>query len=411
MSDMGLPSSEPLPTNISDLPPARQRHIRRRPRAASLAERQILLDSLLELSAPTLNFFLLSLLGSLIIGLSLYFNEPTILIFGLVASPFLRPVFGLALFPHSHKFSQWIKCLVSLLIPVFLTFFAGVLAGYLQKEGQTGRLDAIRFSAPYWLDLAAVALSSFLCVLILIRQGKLPRKIGIILTYEILFPIAVAGFALPLGYTRLWPDALLIGICHLVLSIFVAIIAFLILGFSPKHFTGWILAILPLVLSCALLIGALSLSGMELPLSFKPIPTSIANNNSTNTPKIMPSMTNSPKVMASPTASLITQTKTITPSITKSPTNTLSPTPSPTPQPTRFSIVVDSINGIVIRESADFQAPVIGYANDGAQIEVLNQSLSENNYLWYQVETETGVTGWLLSSLVNTQTPTPTRNN
>jgi len=65
----------------------------------------------------------------------------------------------------------------------------------------------------------------------------------------------------------------------------------------------------------------------------------------------------------------------------------------------------------VIRESADFQAPVIGYANDGAQIEVLNQSLSENNYLWYQVETETGVTGWLLSSLVNTQTPTPTRNN
>lgn len=408
---MGLPSSETLPTNINDLPPARQRHIRRRPRAASLAERQILLDSLLALSAPTLNFFLLSFFGSLIIGLSLYFNEPAILLLGLVALPFLRPVFGLALFPHANKFSHWIKCLVSLLIPVFLTFFAGLLAGYLQKEGQTGRLDAIRFSAPYWLDLAAVALSSFLCVLILIRQGKLPRKIGIILTYEILFPIAVAGFALPLGYAHLWPDALLIGVCHLVLSIFVAIIAFLILGFSPKHFTGWILAILPLVLSFALLIGALILSGIELPLSFKPIPTSITINNATNTPKIMPSMTSSSKVMVSPTASLITQTKTITPSITKSPTNTPSPTPSPTPQPTRFLIVVDSINGIVIRESADFQAQVIGYANDGAQIEVLNQSLSENNYLWYQVETETGVTGWLLSSLVKTQTPTPTRNN
>ncbi|MDY6847020.1 MAG: SH3 domain-containing protein [Chloroflexota bacterium] len=408
---MGLPSSETLPTDINDLPPARQRHIRRRPRAASLAERQILLDSLLALSAPTLNFFLLSFLGSLIIGLSLYFNEPAILLLGLVVLPFLRPVFGLALFPHAHKFSHWIKSLVSLLIPVILTFFAGVLAGYLLKEGQTSRLDAMRFSAPYWLDLAAVALSAFLCVLIIIRQGKLPRKIGIILTYEILFPIAVAGYALPLGFARLWPHALLIGICHLVLSIFVTIIAFLILGFSPKHFTGWILAILPLVLSFTLLIGALSLSGIELPLSIKPIPTSTTINNPTNTPKIMPSMTSSPKVMASPTASLITQTKTVTPSITNSPTNTPSPTPSPTPQPTRFSIVVDSYNGVVIRESADFQAQVIGYANDGAQIEVLNQSLSENGSLWYQVETETGVIGWLLSSMVNTQTPAPTRNN
>jgi hypothetical protein len=52
---MSLPSSEPLPEDINDLPPARQRHIRRLPRSATPAERQILLDSLVELSAPSLN--------------------------------------------------------------------------------------------------------------------------------------------------------------------------------------------------------------------------------------------------------------------------------------------------------------------------------------------------------------------
>jgi len=410
--DMGLPSSEPLPTTISDLPPARQRHIRRRPRAASLAERQILLDSLLDLSAPTLNFFLLSLLGSLTIGLALYFNEPVILIFGLVASPFLRPVFALALFPHAHKFRHWIKSLVSLIIPVLLAFLAGVLAGYLQKTGQINRLDGIRFSAPYWLDMAAVALSAFLCVFFLIRQGKLPRKMGVLLAYEILVPIALAGFSLPLGIARLWPNAILIAICHLVLAVFIAIIAFLILGFNPKHYTGWMLAILPLILSFTLVIGSLSLSGMTLPaFSFKPAPTSIPINDATHTPTKMPAGTNSPRVMTTPTERLMTQTSTVAPSLTSAPINTLSPTASPSPQPTRFSIIVDSNNGIVIRESADFQAPVVGYANDGTQFEVLNQSISENGSIWYQVTIETGEIGWLLASLANTETPTATENN
>jgi hypothetical protein len=330
-----------------------------------------------------------------------------------VASPFLRPVFALALFPHAHKFRHWIKSLVSLLIPVLLAFVAGILAGYLQKSGQINRLDGIRFSAPYWLDMVAVALSAFLCVFFLIRQGKLPRKMGVILAYEILVPIALAGFSLPLGIARLWPNAILIAICHLVLAVFIAIIAFLILGFSPKHYTGWMLAILPLILSFTLVIGSLSLSGMTLPdFSFKPAPTSIPNYDPTYTPTNLPTGTNTPRGMASPTEKLMTQTNTLAPSFTSAPTNTLSPTQkSPSPQPTRFSIIVDSINGIVIRESADFQAPVVGYANDGTQLEVLNQSISENGSIWYQVTIETGETGWLLASLANTETPTATENN
>jgi len=288
----------------------------------------------------------------------------------------------------------------------------GVLAGYLQKTGQINRLDAIRFSAPYWLDMAAVALSTFLCVFFMIRQGKLPRKIGVILAYEILFPIALAGFSLPLGLARLWPNAILIAICHLILAVFVAIIALLVLGFSPRHYTGWMLAILPLILSFTLVVGALSLSGMTLPsLSLKSTPTSIPINIATPTRTEMPKGTSTPKLIASPTERPSTQTNTVTLTVSSSPTNTLLPSPSPSPQPTRFSIIIDSLNGIVIRESADFTAEVVGYANDGAQYDVLDQSISENGSIWYQVEIETGETGWLLSSLANTQTPMPAENN
>jgi hypothetical protein len=402
---MSLPSSETLPTNINDLPPARQRHIRRQPRAASPAERGLLLDFLLDQTGPTLNFFLLSLFGSIIFGLSLYFNEPVWLIIGLTAFPLISPVFALALFPHSHKFNHWVKSLVSLSVALLLTFFAGVLAGYLQKAGHLGRLDALRFSAPYWLDLTAVIVSTVFCTLVLIREGQLPRKIGILLTYEILFPVAVAGFGFPLGLNALWPEALLLGLGHLVLAITVAIFSFLIFSFGPTRAAGWIFTFLALLLTGALLLTALApyLTDLGLPLSFNPSSTPTSINTSTK----QPSPTTSAKTALTLTATGITPTRTFTPTINPSPTNTISPSETPSPQPTTFFITVNSLNGLVIRVSADFEAPVVGYANDGDLYEVLNQSISPNGSIWYQVETDTGEFGWLLGSLVNTQTPIP----
>jgi len=406
---MSLPTSESLPTKMEELPPARQRHIRRHPRGASPAERGILLDSLLDQTGPTLNFYLLSFLGSLIFGLSLYFNEPVLLILGLAAFPFLRPVFALALFPHSQKFNHWIKALISILIPIFLAFLAGVFAGYLQKIGRIDRLEAIRFSAPYWLDLAAVAVGSFLCTMLLIRQGHLPRKISMVLAYEIFFPIAIGGFGFPLGINLIWPNALILGLCYLLLAVTIAIFSFLIFSYGPKNVTGWILAIISLLIAAASIFGILyiNLRDSKLTISSNPMPA----NTITNTATYNPSPTSSPTTIASITPTKIFQTRTNTPGITAIATNTISPSTTPSPMPTSFSIVINSINGLVIRESAGFEAPVIGYANDGDLFSVLNQNLSENGSLWYQVETSAGEIGWLLSSMVNTETPIATENN
>ena len=110
---MSLPSSEPLPDDIHELPPARQRHLRRMPRAASPAEWEILLESLLNLTRPTLEFFLLSLLGAAASGAALYFNEPLLLIVALVLLPFINPIFNLALYPASRKLGYALKSLIS----------------------------------------------------------------------------------------------------------------------------------------------------------------------------------------------------------------------------------------------------------------------------------------------------------
>ena len=117
---MSLPSSEHLPDQIRDLPPARQRHIRRRPASASPEEQQILLDDLVQLTTPHLNFFAMSLVGAAALGLALFLNEVVLLVLAVVIFPFLKPVFNLALIPTLPDTRRAIKSLLSSLFPLLL---------------------------------------------------------------------------------------------------------------------------------------------------------------------------------------------------------------------------------------------------------------------------------------------------
>lgn len=401
---MSLPNSEPLPDDINDLPPARQRHIRRLPRSATPAERQILLGSLVELTSPTLNFFIFTLIGALAVGAALYFNDPALLIISIIALPFLRPIFGLGLLPTNLKMGSGLKSVISLLISITLAVISGGLAGWMQKEGSLDHLGLYRFAMPYWLDLTILIAGTGLGALTLLRQGQLPRLIGALLSYEILVPLAAGGFGFVLGDIRLFPGALLTGLLHLGTAITVAIITFLLLGFLPKKAPGWLMTLVPLALILTVLLLVMNLGTYEIPAAMhaSPTPTVI----------VIPSRSPSPKVSASFTATSISQMPTATPSPSQSPTPTLTltqspkPTQTPTLEPTTYWGIVGSLTGAVIRELPDFEAEVITYANDGDIIEILDESLGEDGTRWFKVRTNSGVMGWLLSSLVNTPTPT-----
>lgn len=404
---MSLPSSEPLPDDINELPPARQRHLRRLPRTASPAEREILLESLLDLTGPRLDFFLLLILGSLASGAALYFNEPVLLILAIVTFPLLSPIFNLALLPPTLKMGQGVKALLVLAIAILLSFSTGVLTGWLAPSADPSRLAVLHFSAPYWLDAALVAGSTLLSCVIILRQDRLPHLAGALLSYEILLPLVLAGYGLMAGQAQLWPGALLTAGLHLGLALVVAVFTFALLGLVPDSWTGWLLALIPLALSMALLTATWFYHSQSGDLAPDPTATVMQAPGQTASPKAFETEGTSPAQPAtatlastpSPTATLLTLTateRTVTATIT--------------PAPTGYPAVVAAENGAVVREAPDFSSPVTTYVYDGEQITILSE-ITEGNTQWYEIETSVGEAGWLLGSLVNTPTPTPTSDS
>jgi len=397
---MNSPGNEPLPDDINDLPPARQRHIRRQPRSASEAEKQILLESLGRLTRPTLAFFFRSLLGAIVTGTAFYFEEPVVLIAAILIFPFLGPIFRLALFPNDHKIRDGFNALLSLVILFVITFISGTLAGWLNK---TPALMVIleRFATPYWLDLAVVAASTVLGVLILVQNGKLPELISVLLAFEILIPIASAGFSFPLGLAQLFPSALLVSMVHLGLALTAAMITLLWLGFPPKRWLGKLLFAASFIIT----IVAYALSAPVHPLwedtVGQPGPDSMF--------KTPPSQTAMAEIIPSKTSTATRIPSTLTPTITTRPSQTASPplTLTPTTEPTTFWANINPQEGVVIRETPEFGSPVISYASYLNLVEILQETRSNDGTLWYQVRTEGGDTGWLASVLVSTLTPQP----
>lgn len=401
---MSLPSSEPLPDDIHELPPARQRHLRRMPRAASLAEWQILLESLVKLTGPTLGYFFFSLLGPLAAGTAIYFNEPVLVIVAIVLFPFNSPIFDLALLPANQKIGPAVKSLLSLLTALALAFGAGMLTGWLAPDAALNRLSITHLSAPYWLNLAVVIGSAFACAFILLREDRLPRLTGALLSFEILLPVVLAGFGLMVGHQQLWPGALLIALLHLGLALVVASFTFILIGFAPRALPGWLYSLIPLVLTLALLTATLFYNGqLNLPWSADTsVPPTLAAQETE--PIISPS----PKAVEPSATPTDIPTATLQPTATPTPTEafTSTPTPTPTLAPTEVYGVVAAQNGAVVRDEPSFSAPILTYVNDGDQVVLLDEYL-DGNTRWFQVRTALNETGWLLGSLVNTPTPTP----
>lgn len=396
---MSLPSSERLPNDIIELPPARQRHIRRQPRSASIAERQLLLDSLIKLTAPTPAFFLRTLLGALATGGALYMNNPAILIIAIVALPFNAPLFGLALYPITLKGKHAVKSAISLLILLIFTFGAGALAGWLQPPLFFDRLSLYHFSALYWLYLVILGGSSLLSVLVLLRQGHLPGGMGVLLAYTQLLPFAVVGFGLTNGQPLLWTGALFVSLTHLGLGLIIALIGFLILGFPPRKIWGWLLGVLTLLVTAALIAISLvyTIDNTPQPEQASPAPTQIAISTSSPTQISINTATSLPTMVT------LTATWTASPTPTDIPTATV----TPTPEPTSYWGVVNTAQGAIIRENPSTDAQIITYTNNADLIEILGEETAPNGARWFNVRTTSGEIGWLLGSLVATQTPTP----
>lgn len=409
---MSLPSSEPLPDDINELTPARQRHLRRMPRSASPAEHDILMESLLSLTAPRLDFFLLLVLSALATSAALYFNESILLILAIIILPFLSPIFDLALLPSSLKPGNAAKSAIVLLISVIICFAAGALIGWLAPEANYSNLAVIHFARPYWLDAVLVAGSAVFCSIIILRQDRLPRLAGALLSYEILIPLTMAGYGLVVGHPQFWPGALLTAFLYIGLALVISIFTFIILGILPDSLTGWLITLLPLALSLALLTASLFLIPASMPLLADPTMTATQAPSQTPSPKAFEATATATKYPSTatlaftPTATEPGATPTMGTTTSTPDTPTPSVTATPTLAPTETVGIVYAENGAVVREGPDFSNPVVAYVYHGEKITILGEATSGYT-LWYEIEKSTGEIGWLLGSLVRIPTPSP----
>jgi hypothetical protein len=385
----------PLPQDLNDLPLARQRHIRRQPKAASSAERKILIESMIGLTSPNLIFFLLSFLSIIALGFALFLNQPALLILGIVFSPLLGPILGLALVPIHLNRGPGLKVLIATTVYLILTFLAGMIAGWGQKIGAIDQLGLARFGNLHWLDLIILGVSSILAAISIVRKGTLTRLIGVLLAYEIISPFALAGFALPLGMENFWPDALLVSLTHLFIAVVLALMTYLALGLLPQKATGWFLSLIPLAL-CMLMIVTSANTGQNALFDLTPPASATPQfKDASATPRV--NMSPSPPSSEVPSQfSTSTSISTTTQTPRPQPSATLTSTATATP----FIGLIESAAGVVVREQPNFQAEVIGYANDGDALEILGEIISEDVLGWFQVKVEDDQRGWIFGDYV-----------
>jgi hypothetical protein len=197
-----------------------------------------------------------------------------------------------------------------------------------------------------------------------------------------------------------WPGALLVALTHLGLALVVAILSVILIGFTPRGALGWLLALVPLALTAAILTATLFFN-QNFPVL---APTPTAQTSKT----VLMTQTPSPKAAKPSTTPTQAATATLaqTPSQTPTPEDTQTASPTPTQTPTVAYGIIEATQGALVRDEPSFEGLVVTYLYDGDQV-VLLREVMDGNTIWYEIQTADETTGWLLGSLINTPQPTP----
>jgi hypothetical protein len=210
---------------------------------------------------------------------------------------------------------------------------------------------------------------------------------GIALGYEILLPLGAAGLGLFLGEPELWGDALIIAGMHLMWAVVVGVATLAVMGFRP------------LIGSGRSLLAASVMMGLVVVLSVIGLGASVVASVPTPTPTSTATPTSTPTATATNTATA-TATETATATASATPTDTATPTATP-PQ----AVVIGTGGlGVVFRDEPNGVS--LGGLLDGASLEIIGGPQEVNGQVWWQIRTESGEEGWLLTTYLATQTPT-----
>lgn len=388
---MSLPTSETIPDDFNALSPAQKRRIRYAIKRASETEVQVFLTELKRRATPSFEFFLLSVLGSLISAVAILLDSSLLLFAAAIASPFLVPIIGLALSPALKSISFFLKSLVSIVICAAVYFVGGVFAGLISRLLPIKTLTQLPLiTSSNWISWLVLIAAAILCAFFFVRHENNPRLIGTLLVFLIMLPVSAAGIYLFMEDAPSWTSALHLSAMHLISAVSIMSLVFLFLWLRPKNSIGWLFFLAFIIIAIVLVLTQTTIA--------QPVPEAIFTKPlPTNTLTATPTSTNTPP----PPTATNTSTSTFTLTPTQTATQTLTSTPTP------IWAIVNSEIGAVIRDEPDLDANWVASAQNGALIRMLFEKVQTGTQTWVKVIAADGTIGWMLRSLLVTATPSP----
>lgn len=397
---MNFSTREQRPDNPNDLPPARRRRAQRLLIPLDSDERLHFLDELAHRSSPSFDFFLLSLVCGILLGVGLLLDTPAFLVLGAALAPVMAPAIGVSLATVMGSMRLFLNSLLGLLIGCLMVILSSWVIGAYAQPWMSETLYLAHLHAQIsWPNFLVLAVSAILTTLTLVRaegtQGRWTSALpSAALAYQLFVPLAVAGFGLGSDIPHLWPDGLVIFVLHLSWSALLGALTLAFLGFRPQTLFGYTLGGAVTLFGVILLIGlfgagAVIGAGMGLP---------------TPTPTITPTLTNTPTLTLTPVPPTATPTATLTPSLTV----TLTPTLTLTPTPVLGIIQTGGSEGARMRSEPNGET--IGFLSNGELVIILPETQQIDGVSWSRIVTLEGVQGWIVQSLLSRVTPTPAAN-
>lgn len=404
---MNLPQTEPIPDDPDKLPPARRRRAHRLLAPLNADERAAFLDDLAHRASSSFDFFLYSILSGVIFTAGLLVNAPSLLVLGAVFAPLMAPAVGVSLGTVIGSVRYFLRSLVGLLIGCLLVFLTGMLGGYAARGWLPLDLSQAHWHAQLsWPNFLVLAVGAVLTTLLMANDSgasdsedrRYTARPGgaavpsIALAYELYVPLAVAGFGLTSNVPHLWPDGLVVFAVYLAWGVLLGALTLALVGFRPLTLFGYTLGAAVTLAGVILLIG-LSGAGAALGAQIG-LPTPI--------PSATPTLTATPTRTPTP----VPPTATLTPTPTLTPT--LTPTITPSPTPTRALVLVQAPEGGggFIRDVPG--GNIIKLLANGSVVQILPETAEKDGNTWVRVIAPDGTQGWMVQTLIQTITPSPT---
>ncbi len=395
--------------------PASQRRRRRsnrliqRPDASELGDR---LESIAQRAAPTFDFFVFSFLCGSVIAVGYILDAPAILLLAVLVAPLMAPWVGTSMAAATGETRFMGQTLGGFLTSILMIFGLGLLGGFASRIFQPlTSSQAFLHARLWWPDLLMLILGTTILVVSFIQSEDKPTAASLMVAYEFFLPAGAAGFGLGSGVEGLWPQAGMVFLIHVALSLIISLLVFFYMGFRPLENAGYLLTGGAVVISLVIVVGFFGLGTL---INFRgDIADATATPTLAATPVKASATAKQPTVIV-PTYTarpVATSTRVVT-STSKPPatTPTSGLTPSPTLLPTPvYGRVQAGINGdgATVREEPGGTA--ITTVQNGYLVEFLPvDPVVLNGETWVKVLIRTparDIEGWVLLQLIVTATP------